>query len=118
MDDFAEDVVRLLRLPIVRLAVLIVLIMLLIPLKIYDPLLIVIGELLLFGVFEFFYRKRHLLEKKVIIPLPNALEPDFGSVCSICRKDVGRGNLKKSENKWVCEECYKAGQVSPPKKQG
>lgn len=24
--------------------------------------------------------------------------------------DVGRGNLKKFENKWICEECYGTGQ--------
>lgn len=80
------------------------------PTSIKGIILILIGELLTFGVFEFFYRKRHLLEKKVVVPLPDILEPDFGDVCSLCRKNVGRGNLKEFENKWICNECYETQQ--------
>ena len=106
VGDFVEDLARLLRSPIGRLAILTVLAMLLLVIYVNNPFLIVMGGLLLFGVFEFFYRKRHLLEKKIVVPLPNFLEPDFGSVCSCCRRNVGRGNLKKFENKWICGECY------------
>lgn len=105
MGDFEGDMAKLLRLPIGRLAVLTVLAMLLLILCIRDPLLIMTGGLLLFGVFEFFYQKRHLLEKGIVLPLPNFLEPSFGSVCASCRKKVGKGNLRKVGNKWVCKEC-------------
>ena len=106
-DKFAEDLIKLLRSSLIRFSILIILLMLLLFHYQAEPVLMIVGGLLLFGVFELVYRKRHLLEKRFIIPLPGFLEPYLGSVCSRCKKKVGRGNLKKSGNEWVCEECHK-----------
>lgn len=89
-----------------KLAILMILIMVLIPLYIKGIVMILILEFVTFGIFEFFLRKSHLLEKKVVVPLPNFLESNLGDVCALCRKNVGRGNLKELEGKWICLKCY------------
>jgi len=110
-DKFAEDLIKLLRSSLIRFAILVILLMLLLIHYQAEPVLMIVGGLLLFGVFELVYRKRHLLEKRFIIPLPGFLEPYLGSVCSRCRENVGRGNLKKSGDKWVCEECKEITEI-------
>ena len=97
---------RFIRSTLGKFAVLMILIMVLIPLYVKVIAMILILELVTFGIFEFFLRKSHLLEKKVVVPLPNFLESNLGDVCALCRKNVGRGNLKELEGKWICLKCY------------
>ena len=97
---------RFIRSTLGKFAILMILIMVLIPLYIKGIVMILILEFVTFGIFEFFLRKSHLLEKKVVVPLPNFLESNLGDVYVLCRKNVGRGNLKELEGKWICLKCY------------
>jgi len=86
------------------LTIIVIIFVLLLAFLVTDVLLFSIISIIFLAGLLIILRFR-LLEKRIIIPLPDFLEKYLGNVCSLCLAKVERGKLFKVGEKWVCEKC-------------